>query len=334
MRHGANIYKYAKKLGCHHNEILDFSSNVNMYHPDINITPTQDILVKYGDSTYTDLKKTITTKYPVQKNQIALYNGATSAIFELFKTLHTPRVYLYAPLYGEYEKAIPKDAKIIKINRFKNFMKKPKKNATVVFVNPSTPDGQYYDLKKLFKLWEKQNCTIVIDESFLDFEMHKSMINQINNYKKLYIIKSFTKFYSCAGVRIGALFSNKKNVKRLELPLWNLSSFDVHFLTQRIQDSSFSKQSHKLHTIQKKELKSILEKSGLFDKVFTSDSNFIMVKSKKAKKLFQSLLERKILVRTCESFDFLDNKYLRFGVKNRYMHATLKKAFEEFNNEK
>lgn len=334
MKHGANIYKYAKKLGCHHNEILDFSSNINMHHPDIQIIPTQEMLVKYSDSTYSDLKKTITTKYPVKKKQIALYNGATSAIFELFKTLYIPSVYLYAPLYGEYEKSIPKNVKTIKINRFDTLMKKPKKNAVVVFVNPSTPDGKYYDLEQLFKLWKKQNCTIVIDESFLDFEMHKSMINQIDNYKKLYIIKSFTKFYSCAGVRVGAIFSNKKNIKKLELPLWNLSSFDVSFLTQRLQDSSFSKKSCKLHKVHKKELKSILEKSALFDKVFASDSNFIMVKSKKAKKIFRYLLKRKILVRTCESFDFLDTTYLRFGVKSNYMHARLKKAFEEFNNGK
>lgn len=334
MKHGANIYKYAKKLGCHHNEILDFSSNINMYHPDIQIIPTQEMLVKYSDSTYSDLKKTITTKYPVKKKQIALYNGATSAIFELFKTLYIPKVYLYAPLYGEYEKSIPKNVKTIKINRFDTLMKKPKKNAVVVFVNPSTPDGKYYDLERLFELWKKQNCTIVIDESFLDFEMHQSMINQIDNYKKLYIIKSFTKFYSCAGVRVGAIFSNKKNIKKLELPLWNLSSFDVSFLTQRLQDSSFSKKSCKLHKVHKKELKSILEKSALFDKVFASDSNFIMVKSKKAKKIFRYLLKRKILVRTCESFDFLDTTYLRFGVKSSYMHARLKKAFEEFNNGK
>ncbi len=120
MKHGANIYKYASQIGCKAEEIIDFSSNINSYHPNIYITPTNNMLVKYPDANYNSLKSSIAKKYDVKKSQIALYNGATSAIFELFKTFKKRRVYLYAPLYGEYEKAVQDKSKIIKINRFKN----------------------------------------------------------------------------------------------------------------------------------------------------------------------------------------------------------------------
>ncbi len=46
MKHGANIYKYAKKLQCKTNEIIDFSSNINSYHPNITITPTNEYVSK------------------------------------------------------------------------------------------------------------------------------------------------------------------------------------------------------------------------------------------------------------------------------------------------
>ncbi|MBL4730154.1 MAG: aminotransferase class I/II-fold pyridoxal phosphate-dependent enzyme [Sulfurimonas sp.] len=326
MKHGADIYKYAKKLHCAPSEILDFSSNINSYHPSINIKVTQEMLVRYGDTSYKDLKKAIQDKYQIKKKQIALYNGATSAIDALFKTLKSKRVYLYAPLYGEYEKAVPKNMKIIKINRFKEINKRPKKNSLVVFVNPSTPDGKFYNLKKLFKIWEEQNCTVVIDESFLEFESLHSIRKEIKKSQKLYVIQSFSKFYSCAGVRIGAIFSCEKNIKKLQTPLWNLSSFDTKFLTQRLLDSEFSKKSKKLHKKNKRELIEILEDTKLFDEIFTSDSNFILVKSTKASKIFTHLLKKKILVRSCESFDFLNKTYLRFGVKDTKMHKKLKKA--------
>ena len=117
MKHGANIYKYAKKLQCKTNEIIDFSSNINSYHPNITITPTKNMLVKYADTNYSKLKKTISNKYEIKTSQIALYNGATSAIFELVKSLKEKTVYLYAPLYGEYEKACTEsNKKIFKIN--------------------------------------------------------------------------------------------------------------------------------------------------------------------------------------------------------------------------
>ena len=332
MKHGANIYKYAKKLKCSSDEIVDFSSNINLYNPKIEIKLTNKMLVNYADNSYKDLKKIISKNYDIKSSQMALFNGASSAIFELFhpkgtqKTLKEKRVYLYAPLYGEYEKAIQKDVKIIKINRFNSLQDEPKKNSVVVFVNPSTPDGKYYDLEKLFKLWKKKNCTIVLDESFLEFENLKSLRNQINNYKKLYIIQSFSKFNSCAGVRIGAIFSHKSNIKKLKTPLWNLSSFDVKFLQKRLKDENFKKISKALHVEQKKELYEILKDSKLFSKIYNSDSNFYLVKTKKAKQIFEALLKKKILVRTCDSFDFLGKNHLRFGVKNTNKHKKLKKA--------
>jgi len=330
MKHGANIYKYAKKIDCQADEIIDFSSNINSYHPKINLTITNNMLVKYADSNYTDLKGVISKKYQIKKSQMALYNGATSAIFELLRNLDSKRVYLYAPLYGEYEKAIGKNTKIIKINRFKNIYKKVKKGSTVIFVNPSTPDGKFYDLEQLFGMWKKQNCKILIDESFLEFQSHKSLINQISTYNKIWIIKSFTKFYSCPGVRIGAIFSNKKNIKSLKTPLWNLSSFDTEFLSSRLQDLDFEKRSKKLHKVHKAELLKTLKNSKLFDEIYESDSNFILTKSKEAKEIFKHLLKEKILVRTCESFDFLSDEYLRFAVKDSYSHDKLTEALKNF----
>ena len=333
MKHGANIYKYATKIGCKSSEIIDFSSNINLYQPKIKTKPTNDMIVKYADSTYKKLKNTISKKYNIKSSNIQLFNGASSAIFELFKTLDAKKIYLYAPLYGEYEKAIKDKSKIIKIDRFKNLEKKVAKNSTVVFVNPSTPDGKYYYLENLFSMWKKQNCTIILDESFLEFESLKSLRAEIYNYDKLYIVQSFSKFYSCAGVRIGAIFSSKINLKNLQQSIWNLSSFDVEFLSSRLRDKKFYTKSKEIHFTRKKELKEILKDSKLFEEIYNSDSNFFLTKTAYAKKIFKHLLKHKILVRTAQSFDFLDDSYLRFAVKDKKSHELLKTALGEFKSE-
>ena len=330
MKHGADIYRYSKKIKCKEDEIIDFSSNINFYTPQTNIKLTPELLAKYPDSRYKKLKKAISKNHHIKRSQIKLYNGATTAIFELIKSLKQKRIYLYAPLYGEYEKAA-KNKQIIKINRFDNLYKKVKPNSIVVFVNPSTPDGRYYDLDKLFGMWSEQNCTIICDESFLEFENLKSLQTQIKSYKKLYIIQSFSKFYSCAGVRIGAVFSQKENIKKLKTPLWNLSAFDVEFLTKKLQNKGFEKRTKKLHKKQKQQLYNILYSSNLFDKIYKSDTNFILTKSKKSKQIFNHLLKHKILSRKCGSFDFLSDDYLRFGVKNTNKHNKLKKALDEIS---
>jgi threonine-phosphate decarboxylase len=326
MEHGAGIYKMAQKLHCKSEEIIDFSSNINSYNKTSHITLTQSMLVKYADTNYTNLKKTIAKRYQIQRKQIALYNGATAAIYALIGALKEKNITLYAPLYGEYEKAaMQADKKITKINRFKNLYKKPKRNAIVVFVNPSTPDGKFYDLKALFTLWREQNCTIVLDESFLAFENLPSLRDAISSYKKLYIVQSFTKFYACAGVRIGAVFSHQNNIKALDIPLWNLSSFDVNYLSKRLEDVDFEKESQRHHKKMKRELEKVLKNSRLFTKIYKSNANFILTKSKTNKKLFKTLYKKKILVRKCGSFDFLDDTYLRFAVKDSAAHKRLKR---------
>jgi threonine-phosphate decarboxylase len=327
VKHGANIYKYAKKLGCSTEEIIDFSSNINPYQPAQTLTLTSSSVSRYAQSSYSELKKIIAKNYSINSSQIALYNGATVAIYALMNSLKRKDVFLYAPLYGEYEKASKQAKKhIYKINRLSDKMQKPTKNSIVIFVNPSTPEGKYRDMATLLKMWMQKDCVIIIDESFLEFEELPSCREKIQEYKKLYVIQSFSKFYGCAGVRIGAIFSHKKSIKKLAQPLWNLSSFDVTFLQERLQDKLFKKKSRKLHKKQKAQLESILQESGLFQEILPSNANFILTYSTHAKEAFKHLLTHKILVRKCESFEYLNNNWLRFAIKSQEHQKHLKKA--------
>lgn len=334
MKHGANIYKYAKQIGCNSDEIIDFSSNINLYRPPNTLHVNNTLLTNYAQSNYKKIKKIIAKKYGLKKSNITLYNGATAAIYALLDSLKEKKVTLYAPLYGEYEKAAIQSKKdIYKINRIENIDEKVHKNSIVIFVNPSTPEGSFYELETLFKHWKKKKCTVVLDESFLEFENHPSLRQMIKSYKKLYIIQSFSKFYSCAGVRIGAVFSNKNNNKKLKTPLWNLSSLDVAFLQERLTDKAFVEKSLELHTIQKQELRAILKNSKLFEKIVHSDANFILVQSSKAQEIFTHLLTYKILVRTCQSFEYLDESWLRFAIKDTDAHRVLEEALSTFVGE-
>ena len=66
------------------------------------------------------------------------------------------------------------------------------------------------------KKWIENSCTILIDESFLDFCDKPSAIKYLETYDKLYILKSMTKFYSSAGIRVGTIVSTKQNIEKLK----------------------------------------------------------------------------------------------------------------------
>ncbi len=327
--HGGNVEAAAKVCGCDPKEIIDFSSNINICRPRVELKLTKKTVVPYADTDYKELKQTIGSVYGLFTNQIALCNGASSAIMTLFEHLKPQTCLLYAPIYGEYKKAARRYAQsVVLVNRFEAFADVPSKS-TVVFVNPSTPDGQLYDMKPLLKTWMDKSCTIIIDESFLAFSDGKSVKKMLKSYKKLYIIQSLTKYYACAGVRVGAIFAHPESIARIELPAWNISSLDSTYMMQALFDSTHDDKSREKNAKSYEKLRKMLKKSPFFTKIYKSSANFILVRTKgKAAYLQEKLLEHKILVRECSNFDFLGDDHLRFAVKGKKALKKLKKALD------
>ncbi|MGE4463280.1 MAG: aminotransferase class I/II-fold pyridoxal phosphate-dependent enzyme, partial [Arcobacter sp.] len=192
FEHGGQIEKFAFELGCNVDEIIDLSSNINFVKPQINVDFNTLDISSYP--TYDKLYEKISSNYGVENSKIELFNGGSSAIFTLFKHLVLQTCTIYSPAYLEYKKAVLNFGyELNLINRFENINQEVKENSFVIFVNPSTPDGRYYDLEELMKTWIEKSCTILIDESFLDFCDKPSAIKYLKTYDKLYILKSMTK---------------------------------------------------------------------------------------------------------------------------------------------
>ncbi len=167
-QHGGDIYQFSKEIGCDPSEVIDLSSNINFIKPKLDIDFNTLNISPYPN--YEALQESIATLYDVKSFKLELFNGATSAIYSLFRLLGLKHVTLYAPLYLEYKKAAKAYGyKIDLINRFKDLNQEIKPGSLVIFVNPSTPDGTFYMLDKLMQIWMDKECTILIDESFLDF---------------------------------------------------------------------------------------------------------------------------------------------------------------------
>ncbi len=318
--HGGGIYQFAQESDCQIKDVIDLSSNINFLKPKIDFDFNKLDISYYPD--YQKIYETLAKNYGVKNSQIELYSGGSSAIFSLFRSLNLNHCTIYSPAYLEYKKASEIFGyKLTKINRFENIYQKVKKNSLVIFVNPSTPDGKFYNLKKLFKIWKKSDATVLIDESFLDFTTKPSATKYLKNYKKLYILKSMTKFYSCAGVRVGLLLTHRQNVLKLKSsqPLWKLSQFDINYLEQALKDKKFKKKSLNKNRKNRIFLKKILENSNLFSKIYKSKANFILAKLKNitALQLQQKLKPYKIMIRDCANFDFLDESYVRIAVKSK-----------------
>ena len=335
FEHGGQIEKFALELGCEVDEILDLSSNINFIKPKINIDFNTLDISSYP--TYDKLYEKIASNYEVQKDEIELFNGGSSAIFTLFRNLALKNCTIYSPAYLEYKKAsLNFGYELDLINRFEEKTAVIKPNSLVIFVNPSTPDGNYYELEELMQNWIKNSCTILIDESFLDFCDKPSAIKYLKTYDKLYILKSMTKFYSSAGIRVGTIVSRKENIAKLKEfePMWKLSQFDSIYLQEALNDKEFKAISKEINIKNRVELEEILKSSSLVEKIYESSANYLLVKLKNinASKFQELLKPYKIMVRDCSNFDFLDDSFVRVAVKSSSANERLKEALKKYAN--
>lgn len=308
--HGANISEFARSIGADEGEIIDFSSNINFVKPCVKMPKNLDFLYAYNSDGYATLKAAISEKYGVDPENIELYNGASAAIFSLFNHLMPKSVTLHAPIYSEYKKA----AKLVGAEIGADGLS--------VFVNPSTPDGVLREITP--------HGQTIVDESFLDFTDGKSLMGEVEQNQNLYVIKSLTKYYGAAGVRVGFVASNRQNIARLRAgePLWKLSSFDAYYMSEALKDGSFNASSKTQNDANRELLRNALHGSGLFETVFDGKANFLLAKLKDmdAETLQERLAKHKILVRNCANFDSLDSSYVRFAVKDTQSIETLKGA--------
>ncbi len=310
----------------------DLSSNINFVKPKINIDLNSLDISSYPS--YDKLYKKIAQIYNISPLQLEFFSGVSSATFSLLKYLDLKYCTIYSPSNLEYKKAcVSFGYQIYTVNRFENIYSNIKEKSLVIFTNPSNPDGKYYDLEKLLNLWQEKDCTILIDESFLDFCDGKSAIKYLKEYDKLYILKSMMEFYSSTGVRIGAIISNKKNIENIKKfePMFKISQFDSSYLQACLEDKNFKLISKAINLKNKIQLENILKSCPIFEKVFPSDTNFFLVKLNKlnAKQFQEKLRPFNILIKDCSNFDFLDDSFICICVKSAYINKRLEEVLKE-----
>ena len=208
--HGGNIYKIFREKNI--KEILDYSSNINPYGiPESlkkRITENLEILERYPDPDYIELRQKLAHLNKVDVSNIILGNGATEIIFLFMEVVNPQKVLIVSPTFGEYERAVKATERVenssilgdsnkkkddeksfgkqkieieyfelkenddfkLNINNLKNELEK--KYDLLIICNPNNPTGKFLKLdetEEILKECNKYNTKLFIDEAFIDF---------------------------------------------------------------------------------------------------------------------------------------------------------------------
>jgi threonine-phosphate decarboxylase len=342
--HGGEIWKYYSQYG----NILDFSANVSpLSLPQKVIEAIERSLWQiqfYPDSDSNALRNVISNYVGgVNPENIIVGNGSTELIYlfcEVFIRKGDEAI-IPIPTFGEYENAVRRAGGVPKhIKLDKDFRVDPNillrgvgsKTKVIFLCNPNNPTSTIIprdDLLEIIENSDREQVLVFIDEDFIEFvDEDLSLASRVETYKNLFILRSLTKSFGLAGLRVGYGVSCEEITNLLsksKIP-WNVNCVAQVAAIAVLQDIEYLKRARKLIREERKFLLDELKRIRGF-RILPAHANFILIDIRQtgftSAQLKEKMLKHGILIRDCSSFKGLDGYYIRVAVRTRQENEKL-----------
>jgi threonine-phosphate decarboxylase len=213
--------------------------------------------------------------------------------------------------------------------------------------NPHSPSGRLYSKEEVLELVDfchRKDVIFSVDENYIEFADkgdETTLAGMVKEYENLFVIRSVTKFYGMAGIRLGYGLASPNMVGKLEnvrLP-WSINSLASCATLAAFGDTEFIENTKRTIAKEREALaKSLGEIESLH--VYPSVTNFLLVKIQDRKttstKLKEALAKERMLIRDCCTFAGMDDSYFRITVRsskdNQKLVQAIKQVFESSKN--
>ena len=333
-KHGGNLHRASEITGLPQDELLDFSASINPlgFPPWLRplISAQVSNLAHYPDPEAGELINALAEYHQIEPNQVMVGNGASELLYLLPQALGHKRLLVPVPSYGDYISMAavaglpvetlplqPKNDFQLDIAQLAAILED---DHLVIIGHPNNPTGKLCDTQGLRELIQThpQNY-FIIDESFIDFTDPKHSLRW-QRPANLIIVQSMTKSWAIPGLRLGYVLADPKvitSMRRLR-PDWSVNTIAQAAGVRALQDSNFLKRTRDYVRQQRLDLFAKIKTiDGLHP--FPGDANFLLVRidhpTVDAAALTIKLLRKGIIIRNCDNFQGLDNRYFRVAVR-------------------
>ena len=341
--HGGDVYSLEG--------VLDFSANINpLGLPDGVLDAVSNSISQcdqYPDPLCRELRSAISEKEEIPLEFIRCGNGAADLIFRSVWAVKPKKALVLAPSFAEYEQALSSAGveivrHILKDEEDYQVTDRVLEELTpeiemAFFCNPNNPTGHVIEpslLNRILEQCRKNGTVLVLDECFQDFLEEKdrySLLDKIEDYPNLFILKAFTKIYAIPGLRLGYCFSsNSELLERLDRcgQPWSVSlPAQVAGVAALQEENTYCERTNALISREKMYLMENLENLGI--RVVGSKANYLFFQVAGVHDLKERLLEKKIMVRSCGNYPGLDSSWYRAAIRQHGENERLISALQE-----
>lgn len=293
----------------------------------------------YPDFIPESIYKKVAKSYGVKSNNILLGNGSNEMIFTILTATMEKgkKVIIPEPTFTVYKLIstnLNAEVKAVYLNKdltfnVDNIMAETQAVGSVtILCSPNNPTGSFIKHEDIKKIVLSSNGIVVVDEAYVQFG-GESVLDLINKVPNLIVLRTFSKAFGLAGLRVGIMLSNEKiiaELSKVKLP-YNLNIFSLAALDSIFDNFKYVDANVKCILKERELLKNELSKFKDI-KIYDTSTNFLLIKTKNSQWLYNELLQKGILIRDVSSYPMLKD-YLRISVGNFQQNKELIKALNK-----
>ncbi|WP_163537653.1 histidinol-phosphate transaminase [Gracilibacillus sp. YIM 98692] len=331
---GKQIEEVKKEFGL--SQIVKLASNENPfgYSEQVKqaIPNMLDGLEIYPDGYATALREKLATLLEVDKDQLIFGAGSDEVIAFICSTYlkQGTNTIMATPTFPQYKhNALIQGADIVEVPLVDGYhdldamLKKVNKETRVIWLcSPNNPTGSLISKERLVSFLDQcsSSTLVVLDEAYYEYieqDKNPNSISLLKEYENLVVLRTFSKAYGLANLRVGYGVAASKEIATLlniTRGPFNTTSISQLSAVKALEDQAFIEKSHKETVQNKHAFMKFCDENGL--QYYDSQANFLFVKlPTSGDQLFEYLLRHGYIVRSGEAIEHPKGVRITIGSK-------------------
>jgi histidinol-phosphate aminotransferase len=266
---------------------------------------------RYPDPHQQQVKAALSQIKGIDAKHIFLGNGSDECIDILFRSFCEPgkdNVVICPPTYGMYEvSANINDVEVRKAPLLPDFQlnlahleQLTDANTKIIWLcSPNNPTGNALNRTDIEMVLNNFSGIVVIDEAYINFSRQKSFVQEMTEYPNLVVLQTLSKAWGLAALRLGMAFASEEIIEVMNKvkPPYNINQATQDLVLKALEEVGQVNDMIKELVAMREALKEVFEQMPTVETVYPSDANFLLVKIAEARKVYEFLLTKGIVLR-------------------------------------
>lgn len=298
---------------------------------------------RYPDPHQIAIKNKLAAIKGIDAAHIFLGNGSDECIDLLYRSFCIPskdNVIICPPTYGMYEVcANINDIDLKKIPLLPSYQlnlieieQAIDEHTKLIWIcSPNNPTGNSINRLDIETILNNFKGIVVIDEAYINFSKQKSFVQELTEYPNLVVLQTFSKAWGLAGLRLGMAFASTSIIEVLNKvkPPYNINQSTQELVLKALEEVGQVNDMIRLLVDMRDALAEVFNSMPTVEQVYPSDANFLLVKIKDARKVYEFLLTKGIVLRDRSNVQ-LCNECLRITVGSEQDNTILIDAMQDW----